>query len=133
MSILTVIPARGGSKRVPNKNIAIVGGKHMLAWTIEAAKDAGLIPIVSTEDDAIGAIAVTAGAFFHRRPLALAADDSSTEDVLIDVLNTMPGAAEWVLCLPPTSPLRTASVIRKVLEVPRDDDVDCNEDVDCGK
>jgi CMP-N-acetylneuraminic acid synthetase len=120
MDILCVIPARSGSKRVLNKNMAVVGGKPMLWWTIQAALGAGLHPWVSSESDEILAYASNNGALTLRRPLELAADTSSTESVLLHAL----GAAErkpWVMTLPPTSPLRTAATIQKVLHTPRGD------------
>ena len=120
MDILCVIPARGGSKRVPNKNMAVVGGRPMLWWTIQAALGAGLHPWVSSESDEILSYAIAHGALALRRPLELAADASSTESVLLHAL----GAAErkpWVMTLPPTSPLRTAETIQKVLDTPRGD------------
>jgi CMP-N-acetylneuraminic acid synthetase len=121
MDILCVIPARGGSKRVPNKNMAEVGGRPMLWWTIQAALGAGFRPWVSSEDEAILDYANSIGGVRPlRRPLELAADASSTESVLLHAL----GSAErkpWVMTLPPTSPLRTAATIQKVLETPRGD------------
>jgi len=88
MDILCVIPARGGSKRVPNKNMAVVGGRPMLWWTIQAALGAGLHPWVSSESDEILSYAIAHGALALRRPLELAADASSTESVLLHALGT---------------------------------------------
>lgn len=123
--MLCVIPARGGSKRIPRKNIAMVAGKPMLAWTIQAALDAGLSPVVSTECEGIGQIAQDYGATFLKRPLHLAADASSTEDVLIHAYDHGGAKDEWVMCLPPTSPCRMADSISKVLSADRDEDLDC--------
>jgi CMP-N,N'-diacetyllegionaminic acid synthase len=123
--MLCVIPARGGSKRIPNKNIAIVAGKPMLAWTIEAALGAGLDPIVSTESEEIGHVAALYGAKWLRRPLALSADNSSTEDALIHAYDACNGNGDMVMCLPPTSPCRTAETIAKVLNAYRGDEIDC--------
>lgn len=117
--ILCVIPARGGSKRVPNKNMAIVGGKPMLWWTIQAALGAGLEPWVSSESDEILSYAISQGALAIRRPVELAADESSTEDVLVHALASAGSHSPWVMTLPPTSPLRTAETIQKVLAVDR--------------
>lgn len=118
MGILCVIPARGGSKRVPNKNMAMVGGRPLLWWTIQSALGAGLHPWVSSESDEILSYAVNCGALALRRPLELASDTASTEGVLLHALQ----AAErkpWVMTLPPTSPLRTSDTIQKVLDVDR--------------
>jgi CMP-N,N'-diacetyllegionaminic acid synthase len=119
MDILCVIPARGGSKRVPNKNMAEVGGKPMLWWTIQAALGAGLHPWVSSESDEILSYAIRHGAFALCRPLELATDESSTESVLLHADAATGYKASWVMTLPPTSPLRTADTIRKVLETGR--------------
>lgn len=125
MSVLTIIPARGGSKRVIGKNMRIVGGHPMLWWTIAAAKDAGLTPVVSSESDEILTFASSEGCTCIRRPLALCADDASTESCLIHALDYMGLNWQWVLCLPPTSPLRTAATIRTVLERERPVEADC--------
>ena len=123
MTILCVIPARGGSKRVPRKNLQMVGGKPLLAWTIEAALGVGLDPIVSSEDEEILATAKYCGATPLLRPMELSADDASTEGVLIHALNLY--HADWVMCLPPTSPLRDSYTINKVLGTPRSSEPDC--------
>jgi CMP-N,N'-diacetyllegionaminic acid synthase len=123
MTILCVIPARGGSKRVPRKNLQMVGGKPLLAWSIEAALGVGLDPIVSSEDEEILATAKSCGATPLRRPLELSADDASTEGVLIHALNMYHG--DWVMCLPPTSPMRDSYTISKVLETQRGHETDC--------
>jgi pseudaminic acid cytidylyltransferase len=79
--ILAVIPARGGSKRIPRKNIKPFCGKPMLAWSIEAAKAAGIFDaiIVSTDDNEIAAVAKSHGAEVpFRRPAELANDNTPT-------------------------------------------------------
>ena len=120
LDILCVIPARGGSKRVPNKNMAVVGGRPMLWWTIQAALGAGLHPWVSSESDEILSYAVASGAYPLARPLEISADTSSTESVLLHALGNAQ-REPWVMTLPPTSPLRTADTIRNVLAVDRTD------------
>jgi len=86
--ILTIIPARGGSKGVPKKNIRNVGGKPLLAWAIEAAKSSGVISkiAVSTEDKEIAEVAKTYGAEVVDRPVELASDTALTDPVLIHAL-----------------------------------------------
>jgi pseudaminic acid cytidylyltransferase len=90
---LCVIPARGGSKRIPRKNIRDFCGKPMIAWSIGAARESGLFEhvVVSTEDDEIAAIAARFGAEApFRRPLELAGDRAGTTPVIAH-------ATEWAL------------------------------------
>lgn len=83
-----IIPARGGSKRLPRKNIAVLAGKPLLQHVIENAYESGLFStiVVSTEDSEIANIASDAGAEIHARPEELATDQSSVVQVCMDVL-----------------------------------------------
>lgn len=115
MRILAIIPARGGSKGVPRKNIRPLAGKPLIAWTIGAALGAAFLDrvVVSTEDDEIARVARECGAEVpFLRPAELAADESSTLDVLrhmVAELERRDGyRADAVMTLQPTSPLRTA-------------------------
>jgi pseudaminic acid cytidylyltransferase len=86
---IAIIPARGGSKRIPRKNIKPFRGKPMICWPIAAALEAGLFDevIVSTDDDEIARIAEGAGALVpFRRPAALADDLAPTRDVIIHAI-----------------------------------------------
>lgn len=116
-TILAVIPARGGSKGVPRKNIRVVGGKALLAYTVEAASAASSITtvVVSTEDDEIAGVARVAGAEVLKRPPELAADDTPGVAPVLHALEQMPGY-DYVVLLQPTSPLRTAGDIDKAVE-----------------
>lgn len=119
--MLIVIPARGGSKRIPGKNIAPLFGKSLLAYTVEAALASGVTPhvIVSTDSGHIADIARTAGARVVLRPDELAADTTSTEAVLLHALETLEAEQlrfTWVVTLPPTSPLRGADTVRTFVE-----------------
>src|SRR4030065_2559528 len=90
MDILTVITARGGSKRIPNKNILPLGGKPLLAWTIQSALDARISQriIVSTDSEEISAIARKWGAEVpFIRSGELSGDTASSEDVVLNVLD----------------------------------------------
>ena len=106
--ILALIPARGGSKGVPRKNVRDAGGKPLIAWTIEAARASALVDtvVVSTDDPEIAAIAREHGAEtpFMRMP-GLASDTASSIDVVLDAIDRCPGY-QWVVLLQPTSPLR---------------------------
>lgn len=119
MRILAIIPARGGSKGVSRKNIRLLGGKPLIAWTIEAARGARSLDrvVVSTDDDEIASISRRYGAEIpFMRPAELAADDTPTLPVLrhaVERLKAEEGcyAPDAVMTLQPTSPLRTADHI----------------------
>mgnify|MGYP001791561069 CR=1 FL=1 len=106
-----MIPARGGSKRIPRKNIRLFRGKPIIAWSIAAARDSGCFDriIVSTEDDEIADVAIENGAEVpFRRPQELADDYASTAAVIghaVTVLAKHLGPSDAVCCLYPTAPL----------------------------
>lgn len=111
--ILAVIPARGGSKGVPRKNIKTLGGKPLLLWTLQEARKSKFIDrcIVSTEDREISEVAkLNGGEVPFLRPQELAMDDTATIDVILDVLEKIPGY-DYIVLLQPTSPLRTVDDI----------------------
>lgn len=115
--MIVVVPARGGSKRIPFKNIADLAGKPLLAYTLLAAVAAQIAPdiYVSTEDERIAQVAQELGAKIIMRPSALASDTASTESVLLHVLDELHvrgDSEEWIMTLPPTSPLRSVATIR---------------------
>lgn len=116
--IVQIVPARGGSKRIPRKNIVPLGGRPLMAWTLEAALASGVGPcVVSTEDAEIAAVAGDCGAEVVDRPAELAGDTASTEAAVLHVLDTLAGRGrhyEWVMLLQPTSPFRGAEAIRRV-------------------
>ena len=117
MKPLVVIPARRGSKRLAEKNILPLAGRPMLAYTLEAALKSGIFveAIVSTEDLGIARIAEGLGASVHERPGELAGDLVSATDVCLDVLAARRRSGEdydSIVCLQPTSPLRTCEDIR---------------------
>ncbi len=101
-----IIPARGGSKRIPRKNIKDFCGKPMLARAIETAKNSQLFEqiIVSTDDSAIADIAQHHGATVSQRPAELADDYATTAAVIRHVLQSMPKASH-ICCLYPCTPL----------------------------
>jgi CMP-N,N'-diacetyllegionaminic acid synthase len=118
MQVVAVITARGGSKSVPRKNIAVVGGKPLLAWTLEAALQANKLSriILSTDDSEIAAVGREWGAEVpFMRPEELSGDLSPSIPVLwhaIDWLESNQGTVpSHVLLLQPTSPLRTGEDI----------------------
>lgn len=123
MKILALIPARGGSKRLPGKNIRILGNKPMIVWSIIVAKDIEEIcdTLVSTDDDVIRDISLRAGALVPwLRPAELATDEASSVDVALHALHwyeVQKGKVDGLLLLQPTSPFRTAETIRKGIEL----------------
>jgi len=108
---LGIIPARGGSKGVPRKNIKLIAGKPLLAWTIEAAKDSMMLDrfLVSTEDAQIADIAGSYNAEVLMRPKELATDEASTLSVLQHAIEKVP--CDTVVLLQPTSPVRKKGLI----------------------
>ena len=110
--VLALVPARGGSKAVPRKNVREVGGKPLLAYTVDAALASSLIDrlIVSSDDAEILAAAHGSGAETLVRPAPLASDEAATLDVVLHALDAVP-SFDIVVVLQPTSPLRTTSDI----------------------
>lgn len=117
--VLAVIIARGGSKGVVRKNVRIVGGKPMIAWSIDAANSSRFVDrvILSTDDDEIGVVArqFNCDVPFHRPP-ELATDSASSVDVLLHAVASIDQDYEWIVLLQPTSPLRLAEDIDSALE-----------------
>jgi len=117
--VLAVIPARGGSKGIPNKNVVSLMGKPLINWTIEAARSSRYIDhlILSSDDERICSVAKAAGCNVpFLRASELATDDAKTVDVVLDAINRTPGF-DLVVVLQPTSPLREASDIDNCLEL----------------
>ena len=120
--VIAVIPARGGSKSVPGKNIRPLGGKPLLAWSIEVAQQVSEIDriIVSTDDAQIASVGRIHGAEVYARPPHLATDEALVIDALKDLLQTLQAEGEtpeWVILLEPTCPLRTADDVRDCLRL----------------
>jgi CMP-N,N'-diacetyllegionaminic acid synthase len=118
MRILALIPARGGSKRLPGKNAKLLGGKPLINWTIEAAKGISEICdiLVSTDSPEIASIAKIAGAKVPwLRPEYLSSDEASSVDVAIHALDWYESefsSVDGLLLLQPTSPYRTKFTIQ---------------------
>lgn len=123
MRILALIAARGGSKRLPGKNIRPLGGKPLITWSIDVAKGSPEICdiLVSTDDPAIAAVGTKAGAYVPwLRPAELATDKASSVDVALHALDwyeAEKGAVDGLLLLQPTSPFRTRATVRKGIEL----------------
>lgn len=111
--MLAIIPARAGSKGVPGKNVAVVGGKPLVAWVIEAALNAISVDavVVSTDCDKVTAVADLYRVPVIKRPPELAADEAPSELALLHVLETIDYVPEIIVYMQPTSPLTTAANI----------------------
>lgn len=109
--VLGLIPARGGSKGVPGKNIKEIYGKPLIVWTIEKALKSRRLDkvIVSTDSERIAEISRAAGAEVIMRPEELATDTASTQDVMIHALKECP--ADTLVLLQCTSPVRSEGLI----------------------
>ena len=118
-TLVGVIPARGGSKGVPRKNVRTICGKPLIAWSIEAAQQCSYLDefVVSTEDEEIASIARECGAKVLKRPSALASDEATTISVLQHVLDEIP--SESLMVLQPTSPIRSTGLLNRCVEAYR--------------
>jgi CMP-N,N'-diacetyllegionaminic acid synthase len=121
MNSIAIIPARGGSKRVPRKNIKLLNGIPLISHTIRQAFDSKVFNkiIVSTEDDEIAQVSIDEGAEVMYRPLALA-EDVETELVLQHVIETLEGKkypVKIVTLLQCTSPLRKPETIKRCVQL----------------
>jgi CMP-N,N'-diacetyllegionaminic acid synthase len=127
--VLGVIPARGGSKRIPRKNLRLLNGKPLIWYTIEAAKKAKRLTdwVVSTEDKEIADLALSYGAFVIKRPDFLAEDDTTSGAVVRHALDWMEvdrDSYDVVMLLHPTSPIRDPKHIDEAVERLWDSELD---------
>ena len=114
ITVLGLIPARGGSKSLPGKNLALLGGKPLLAYTCEAARAARRLTrtIISTDSQEIAACAVRYGVEApFLRPAELARDETPMLEVIRHALQHLQPVPDAVVLLQPTSPLRRAADI----------------------
>ncbi|HEX6702574.1 MAG TPA: acylneuraminate cytidylyltransferase family protein [Gaiellaceae bacterium] len=118
MDVLALIPARGGSRAIPRKNLAPVGGQPLLAWTVRAALESRTVTrtIVSTDDEEIADTARALSADVLARPSELAADETPMADVIAHALESLERPDVLVL-LQPTSPLRRAEHVDAAVEL----------------
>ena len=122
--ILAIIPARGGSKGLPGKNIKELCGKPLIVWTIEQAKSCSYIDrtVVSTDNDNIAEVAKKYGAEVpFMRPPELASDTALTIDVIFHAINWLKKhedfRSEYIMLLQPTSPLRAVVDIEGAIQI----------------
>lgn len=115
---LAIIPARGGSKRLPNKNTMLLGGMPLIVHSINYAKENNIDDIiVSTDDKNIKEIAIKYDVKVIDRPTHLATDISPTVDSLKHVLENIEESYENVILLQPTNPLRPKKLLKNAIKV----------------
>ena len=122
MTVVAIIPARGGSKRIPRKNIKLFNGLPMIAWSIQTAIKSGCFDrvIVSTDDEEIAKIANLYGAETpFIRPENLSDDYTTTSEVMVHAINHESSQGrdlDYVCCIYPTAPFIRANNLKKGLE-----------------
>ena len=114
--ILGVVPARGGSKELPRKNVRLLAGEPLIGYTLRTASQVAEIDllVVSTDDDEIASVSRNYGVRVVERPETLALDSSPTEAALLHVLSVLEAEGQQfdvILVLEPTSPLRSMKTI----------------------
>lgn len=116
-TFLAIIPARGGSKRLPRKNILDLCGKPLIAWSIEACLNSKYLDkvVVSSDDDEILTISQTYGCDILKRPNELATDTSPNFEPLSHAISCFPNF-DYFLMIQPTSPLRQSWHIDEAIE-----------------
>ncbi|EEP61152.1 acylneuraminate cytidylyltransferase family protein [Sulfurihydrogenibium yellowstonense] len=117
-TFLAIIPARGGSKRLPNKNILLLSGKPMLLWTVESAMQSKYLDeiILSTDSDDIIKVVENYKIKTIKRPIELASDTAKTVDVVKHIIENIDKKYDFIVLLQPTSPLRTSNHIDEAIE-----------------
>ena len=128
MPTVAVIPARGGSKGIPRKNLRPIGGRPLVAWAIRAALEGGVdVVVVSTDSEEIAAVAERFGARVLLRDPALAGDAVTLDPVICDAVVRLEAQGEVfdvVLTIQPTSPLLAPSTVARIVRRLQDEDVD---------
>ena len=128
MKNLAIIPARGGSKRIPGKNIKPFLGKPIIAYSIETALNSGLFDevMVSTDDDEIAKVAQRYGASVpFKRSSKNAGDFANTVDALLEVLDqyeALGKSFDYACCIYPTAPFITIDMLKKSFQKIKDSD-----------
>ena len=117
MRVLGIIPARGGSKGVPGKNIKEVNGKPLLFYTIKAAKESKLLTnfVVATDDEKIVSVAEKFDSPVYKRDTLNAQDNSPIEFLIAEVINSLKEKYDVIMLLQPTAPIRTGKDIDAVI------------------
>lgn len=117
-TFLAIVPARGGSKRLPRKNVLDLAGKPLIVWSIEAGLKSQYIDevVVTSDDNEIIEIARECGAKTLKRPDELASDTATTYDAVAHTIKNYPHY-DYIVLLQPTSPLREAEQVDEAIEL----------------
>ncbi len=117
-TFLAIIPARGGSKRLPRKNILDLAGKPLIAWSIEAGLNSQYLDkvIVSSDDDEILNVAKKYGSDIIKRPDLLASDTATSFDTIEHTIKNLK-SYDYTILFQPTSPLRTSRHLDEAIEL----------------
>ena len=118
MNIIVIIPARGGSKGLPRKNIRSFNNIPLVVHSINYAKECNLVDTiyVSTDDNEIASISSEYGATIIERPQELSGDSATTESAINHVLSTLEAKPEIIILLQPTSPFRPKDSLKIALD-----------------
>lgn len=118
MRVIAVVPARGGSKGIPRKNLREVGGRSLVGWAVKAGLEAKLVSevFVSSEDEDILAEGVWHGATAIKRPAELATDTATTDSVLYHTATELGWRFDLMVLLQPTVPYRRAGLVDDCIE-----------------
>src|SRR5690606_31094721 len=119
MKVIAIIPARGGSKGVINKNIRLIDGKPLISYAIETAKQSKLLTdyVVSSDDERILSIAKNHNCPYHIRSVENSDDYSPIESVIDEVLQFLKEEYDLIVLLQPTAPLRTGEDVDNVIKM----------------
>jgi len=124
--LLAFIPARGGSKRLPGKNMLPIGGHPLVYWSIKAALESRYVDevIVSSDDPDVLALAENMNVTAIKRPLEIAGDKAKTFDAIVHAVEQLAEMPTYILLLQPTSPLRTSRHIDEAVEMLQEKNAD---------
>ncbi|MBZ5876642.1 acylneuraminate cytidylyltransferase family protein [Chromohalobacter israelensis] len=120
--IVAIVPARGGSKRLPRKNVLELAGKPLIQWTLDAAKSSGVIDLIAVTSDDAEVLEVAGrndGVRLIHRPESLASDTATSVDAVLHALRVLEEqgvTCKRVMLLQPTSPLRRPEDIRAAVD-----------------
>lgn len=122
MTVTAIIPARGGSRRLPGKNLADCAGKPLLYWSVKAAQESKTVNriVVSSDSEQILDLARVYGAEAVKRPASISGDTARIEDALLHVVNQNDTLPDVVVTLQPTCPVRRPGLIDTCVQALKD-------------